>query len=63
MSFGYEKEGSMPDIILADMQISNATCSCVINAPVEKVDLARWLKAGRSFLTNHKNHNLSMANS
>ena len=43
MSFGYEKEGSMTDTILADMQISNATCSCVINALVEKVDIATWL--------------------
>lgn len=43
MSFGYEKEQSMTDTILVDMQISNATCSCVINAPVEKVDLATWL--------------------
>jgi len=33
----------MTDTILADMQISNATCSCVINAPVEKVDVASWL--------------------
>jgi hypothetical protein len=33
----------MTDTILVDMQISNATCSCVINAPVEKVDLSTWL--------------------
>jgi hypothetical protein len=30
----------MTATILPDMQISNATCSCVINAPVEKVDVA-----------------------
>ena len=33
----------MTDTILTDMQISDATCSCVINAPVDKVDLATWL--------------------
>ena len=33
----------MADTIFVDMQISNATSSCVINAPVEKVDLATWL--------------------
>jgi hypothetical protein len=33
----------MTDTILVDMLISNATCSCVINAPVEKVDLSTWL--------------------
>lgn len=33
----------MTDTILVDMQISNATCSCVIHAPIEKVDLATWL--------------------
>ena len=33
----------MNDTILADMQLSNVICSCVINAPVEKVDLATWL--------------------
>jgi hypothetical protein len=33
----------MADTILADMQISDATDRCVVNAPVEKVDLATWL--------------------
>ena len=33
----------MNDTILVDMQLSNVTCSCVINAPVEKIDLAAWL--------------------
>jgi len=33
----------MNDTILADMQLSNAAWSCVINAPVERVDLASWL--------------------
>jgi hypothetical protein len=33
----------MTDTILADMQISNSICSSVINAPVEKVDLASWV--------------------
>jgi len=28
----------MNDTILVDMQLSNVTCSCVINAPVEKID-------------------------
>jgi hypothetical protein len=43
VSFGYEKEGSMTEPILTDMQISDITCSCVINAPIENVDLATWL--------------------
>ena len=33
----------MTDKILVDMQISNVTCRCAINAPFEKVDLATWL--------------------
>jgi hypothetical protein len=33
----------MTDTILVDLQLSNSTSSCVINAPVEKVDLATWL--------------------
>jgi hypothetical protein len=33
----------MADTILADMQISDATDRYVINAPIEKVDLATWL--------------------
>lgn len=33
----------MTDTILTDMQLSGVTCSCVINAPVERVDLATWL--------------------
>jgi hypothetical protein len=33
----------MTDTILADMQLSSAMSSRVINCPVEKVDLARWL--------------------
>ena len=33
----------MTDTILTDMQLSDVTCSCVINAPVERVDLATWL--------------------
>jgi hypothetical protein len=33
----------MNDTILVDMQLSNVTCSCVINGPVEKIDLAAWL--------------------
>ena len=33
----------MSHTILLDVQLSKSTCSCVINAPVEKVDLANWL--------------------
>ena len=33
----------MTDTILVDTQLSSAMCSCVINFPVEKVDLATWL--------------------
>ena len=33
----------MTDTILTDMQLSDVTCSCVINAPIERVDLATWL--------------------
>jgi len=33
----------MTDTILVDMQLSHATCSCAINVPIEKVDLAAWL--------------------
>ena len=33
----------MTETILVDMELSTTTCSCVINAPVEKVDLATWL--------------------
>jgi hypothetical protein len=33
----------MTDTILVDMQLSSVMCSCVINFPVEKVDLANWL--------------------
>jgi hypothetical protein len=33
----------MTHTILTDVQLSSATCSCVINAPVEKVDVATWL--------------------
>lgn len=33
----------MTQTILVDMQLSDVTCSCVINAPIEKVDLATWL--------------------
>lgn len=40
---GHQGEGSMTDTILTDMQLSGVTCSCVINAPVERVDLATWL--------------------
>ena len=33
----------MSDTVLVDMQISSSSCSCVINVPVEKVDLTTWL--------------------
>jgi hypothetical protein len=33
----------MTDTILVDMQLSSVMCSCVINLPIEKVDLAMWL--------------------
>ena len=33
----------MSDTMLVDKEISNAVCSHVINAPVEKIDIAAWL--------------------
>src|SRR6516225_11816347 len=41
----WTREGGrdMTDTILVDMQLSHATCSCAINVPIEKVDLAAWL--------------------
>ena len=36
-------EISMSDTILVDKELSNAVCSHVINAPVEKIDIAAWL--------------------
>ena len=33
----------MTDTILTDKQLSDVTYSCVINAPIERVDLATWL--------------------
>jgi len=36
-------EISMSDTILVDKELSNAVCSYVINAPVEKIDIAAWL--------------------
>jgi len=33
----------MSDTILVDKELSNAVCSYVINAPVEKIDIAAWL--------------------
>jgi hypothetical protein len=41
--FCYEKERTMTDTILVDMELSNVTSSCVIHAPVAMVDLATWL--------------------
>jgi hypothetical protein len=33
----------MTDMILTDVQLSDINSSCVINAPLERVDLATWL--------------------
>lgn len=33
----------MTDTILTDKELSDVTCSCIINAPIERVDLATWL--------------------
>jgi hypothetical protein len=33
----------MTQTILVDMQLSHTACSCAINVPIDKVDLATWL--------------------
>jgi hypothetical protein len=36
-------ETSMTDTIISDKQLSSSAFSHVINAPIEKVDIADWL--------------------
>lgn len=33
----------MADVIIREKELSNSTCSHIINAPIEKVDIADWL--------------------